>query len=282
MIPSKCQISLLLSRIRSTDTEYAKEMLEVLFPFAIQYMELWKECIVLHKTLVENMNSPFDLLDKFNNNLQNINNLPFSSWLRRQTNFIRVKNRLIAHAIIDQNIDDILIQKVDARLNHYCVESLLANLIQFLHPNAENLRQTVFIPVKWKELVDNRMDELILMSRNFEREAEGHLFLSLVEKLKNSKGNVFNSGKPHEWQLRELMTKRMIQLLLDQPSLENETKTFHTDIALDLVGIFFASVGKRDDVIKIVEKIAQNLLDEKEFIKKQVLDLLNEYASNQS
>lgn len=36
----KCQISLLLSKVRSVDTEYAIEMLEILLPFATQYMTL--------------------------------------------------------------------------------------------------------------------------------------------------------------------------------------------------------------------------------------------------
>lgn len=282
MSHSKCQISLLLSKIRSADTEYAIEMLEILLPFANQYMELWKECVALHRALAEHTNVALELLDKFNNNLQDIQNLPFTLWLRRQANFIEVKNRLIASKIMYQNIDDIPLKNVEAQLNYYCIESLLANLIEYLTPNARSLHQTVFIPVDWKRLINKNIGDLTLMSRNFELNAEEHLFLSLVAKLKNSKGSVFNSGKPHEWQLRELMTKRIIQSLLNQPCLAKETKTFHADIALDLVGIFFGAVGKRDDVIKIVEKIAQNLLDEKEFIQKQVLDLLNEYALNLS
>lgn len=282
MSHSKCQISLLLSKIRSTDTQYAIEMLEILYPFATQYMELWKKCTALQVTLTENTDMPTHALDELNNNLQNIDNLPFTIWLRGQANFIELRNRLIANKIINQNVDDIPSQDIEARLSHYCIESLLANLIEHLAPNAKNLKHAVFIPVDWKRLVNKNMDKLILMSRNFELNAEEHLFLSLIEKLKNSKGNVFNSGKPHEWQLRELMTKRIVQSLLNKSDLANETKTFLADIALDLVGIFFESVSKRDDVIKMVEEIAQNLFDEKEFMQKRVIDLLYDHAPNQN
>ena len=38
MNTSICPIRLSLSKIRSTDTQYAEEMLEILYPFAAQYI----------------------------------------------------------------------------------------------------------------------------------------------------------------------------------------------------------------------------------------------------
>ena len=266
MRASTCEISLKVSKINSgTETQYAEEMLDVLYPYATQYMVLWKKSVVIQTGLIEKSNVSLCVLEEVKGCLKEIENLPFTTWLRKQPNFREVRSRLITNTMIDCNI-----------------ETTLANLVEFLAPNAKTLSNTVFIPAEWKRLVDKKMKELILMSRNFELAAEEHLFLSLVEKLKNSNGNVLNSGKPHKWQLREVMTKRIIQGLYNKPELLNETKTFIADIALELVGMFFSSVNKRDEAIKMAEKISKNLHDEKKFIQKQVIELLREYSSSQN
>lgn len=177
MNASTCQISLKISKINgATETQYAEEMLAVLYPYAIQYMVLWKKSIALQTGPTENMNVPLCKLEELKGCLKEIENLPLTTWLRKQPNFIEARNRLITNTMTDCSI-----------------EATLANLVEFLAPNSKNLSNTVFIPAEWKRLVSKKMKELVLMSRNFELAAEEHLFLSLVEKLKNSNGNVFNN-----------------------------------------------------------------------------------------
>jgi len=236
--------------------QYGEDLLKKVHKDARDYIEAWKKCCSLSGTP--------------NQDLSKIQQHPFYKWTNEQAGFRKAKMRLIERKLISSTKGCHTLRDIHAAVLEY----ILAITIHTIVPSIGYLSNVVFVPTENKRLVEKREEDIILMAQNFESETLRQLFLALFFKhLKNSKRNLYNSGKPHHYQARELLIKRLLQQILLFFYPNKITATLATDIALDISSIFFDPMS-RSDAITVAGKIKSTIPKEVKLLECRVSELI--------
>jgi hypothetical protein len=260
-----CEIADKISKINNQNQiEYGKEMLTIVAPDANDFIIKMKS--ISDESLSE---APCDF-DK-------ISQLPFCVWINKQAGFKQARKKMIDAKLINASLSTTQPITILSYSLRYAIEFVTANAICQLANNIHDLRNAVFVPIEWKKLAIELMPQLTVMSRNFELGSMEQLFLYLLNELQNSKGSIYNSGKPHDLQVRELLIKRIMQGFFCHFGVISPTDTFVADTTLNIVGVFFDEM-KRNDAIKLAGLIRKNVAQETSFLQQKVMDLLLEQS----
>lgn len=197
----------------------------------------------------------------------------FSVWLNTKDSFLQAKKKLINKKLIYHNIDDFKQNNLFNLIKIFSLELIIANVISSCPTN--DFKQFI-IKQKSNETVlsDKQYLKLRLMSLNFELDAEQHLFICLIDKLKNSKGNILYAGKSHGYIVRQYIMKRIITELFNFFELNGVTHTFIADIAMEITGLFFDNEMSRADAIAMAKKIIPIFKRNREFLNSTVKELI--------
>ena len=258
------EIKVKISKIKETNFNIrAQKIFEALREDAAIFVELLK---------VPESTSPPELIEY----LKKANKNDFFKWLNAESNFKTAKAKLIKGKIIHKNLEDVSSDASILRdyLKQYFLEFICANVICHIAENP-SVGDAIVVRKKSKRLIEKYEQELVLMGRNFELGAEEQLFISLINRLKNSDGSLFNSGKTHPSQARELMTKRLMEGIFQLFTNENVSTILAATISLDITGIFYDPM-KQSEAEKLVPKLVKTVRLEKDFLKKTVQELLYE------
>ncbi len=128
-------------------------------------------------------------------------------------------------------------------------------------------------PKSHKVLVHELNTELNLMSQSFKLEVEKHLFIYLINRLRASQGNIYNSGKTHNYQIREFMMKKICEQLFYVFGINQITNTLVADIALNITSLFFDEMS-RPDAIALAKKIKSNVIESRKFLDTKIGELI--------
>lgn len=251
-----------ISELKIDDSKYIQKIIKILHDDAMNF-HAQLSCIMKGK-----YKTPAHLINK----LKKLNNDVYFSWLNEQAAFKKAKSRLIKAKVIFSPSEKIESPYQRDYYKQYFLENMFAQIIDLI---AKNLRlyNAIVIPKEWRNFVNKREKELILMARNFELEAEEQLFLLLINRLKKSKGNKLNSGKKHNAQVREFITKKFIQLIPYFFQNEKISNNLAINLSLDISNIFFEPM-KPSDANKFSKDIMQDARRNMGFLSSTVADLL--------
>lgn len=256
---NKNKIALAISKIKNIDhIKRGEEMLITARPYAQDYINSYKEICTTEDTIKKP--TTLEEYSKADQEIrEKVSPLPFFDWLNDQNGFLK----------ITENFHNQIKMVLKAR-----TAFKIADAICYCAGAIPVIPQAIVVPKKWKQFVHKDIEHLILMSRNFELQAEEDLFLLLVKKLQNSPGSVYNSGKRHEQQTRELFIKQIMRQLLPLPWIKNNTDTSIADLSMGIISIFFNEMS-RSDAITLVKSVRENVEKETSFLQNTVQDLIN-------
>lgn len=269
-----CQISPMISKIKNVDPiQYGKEMLSAISPFASDYINSLREKGLIPNQPIMGPEYSEKSQEEVKALFIDMQSHPFFIWLNKQKELKKFKLKLVKRNIISADLNAVNAESLLSYNLQYAVEFVVANAICQCTANLSDLKHPTFVPLGWKRLPDKYFKEIVLMSRNFELDSEEQLFLKLLDKLQNSDGTVYNSGKPHDFQVRELLIKRVMQGLFFIFGVERLTNTFVADLSLAIAAIFFDEM-KRADAISLSKKVRENVIKEAAFLRMTVSEIL--------
>ncbi|NDH08057.1 MAG: hypothetical protein EBY16_00265 [Gammaproteobacteria bacterium] len=266
-----CEIDDKISNLKKYDSlREGEELLKVVEPYARAYIAKLREYNLLptSPTLTENYSNQSP--QEVHKNITLTNKLPFFVWINRQAHFKEAKNRLVENKLISADLDSIQANSHFSYAIQQGIEFVVANAICHCVDNISHLKAVNFVPIERTRLMEKYEPELYQMSRNFELDIEEHLFVCLLNRLKKSSGNIYNSGRPS---IRELLTKRIMQGVFWSFSRQKLTATFVADLTNEIIGRFFTPIA-RNSAISIAGAIKNQVQVEIE-CSSQILTTIN-------
>lgn len=197
---------------------------------------------------------------------------PLYLWLNEQINFRKAKLRLMKAGVL-ADLNKLSFALPTECFKQYSLEYIFSLMICFL-ADSPPLEDAIVVPVEQRRLVEKHEEDLTLMARGFEFSGEKHLFLYLVERLKQSNGSPFDAGTRRYPPARLFMTKRLVELTYEFLQCEALTENLITSVVLDISGVFFDAM-KSTEAKKFIKTVIDSTKRHRFFLEQKVSDLIN-------
>lgn len=200
-------------------------------------------------------------------------------------NFYEAKRKMTKHGFIPS--DDFLPSTIEELRHKYILEYICSAVIKYLMHSKNMLDQIPALRSKHKKFLDYMQyinDGLDELGTVFFQD-EVHMYLlqcSISALLMNKKRSVFSAGKWHKDLAREIMAKRIIELIYFHFHDRKVTTEFVVDVSVSVASHFFFPPMEHKDLEKIVDDIKQSAYNKQTLLNKTIKDRLYDYANERS